>query len=153
VSISPHERRSPPWGRDTCAIAPWYDEPIAELEAAFREGEFPDDPRFLSEDAVFDWSRSISDNRGVHEGRQSLEAIFESFISAWDEVEWTVTSTEELDDGRLLVTTRVSGRGRDSGAEVEASGAQVWEFEDRRLTRATMFQSRDEAARELGLGS
>ena len=50
---------------------------------------------------------------------------------------------------RLLVTTRVIGRGRDSGIEVEASGAQVWEFRDRKVVRATMFQSRDEAVAEL----
>jgi ketosteroid isomerase-like protein len=132
-------------------IAPWYDEPIAELETAFRTREFPEHSQWLSDDAVFDWSRSISDNRGIHEGRQSLEGIFNSFIEAWDEVDWKVASAEELEDGRLLVTTRVIGRGRDSGAEVEASGAQVWEFRNRKLVRATMFQNRDQAVRELGL--
>ena len=140
-----------PAHRDTRAIAPWYDEPIAELEAAFRARALPSDSAHIADDAVFDWSRSISDNRGVHEGRASLEAIFESFISAWEEVAWKVTSAEELDDGRVLITTRVSGRGRDSGVEVEASGAQVLEFEDRKLTRATMFQSREDAISDLGL--
>ena len=102
------------------------------MEGAFRARELPEDSEFLAEDAVFDWSRSISDNRGVHEGRQSLKVLFESFLEAWAEVDWRVTGTEELDDDRLLVTTRVTGRGRDSGIEVDASGAQVWEFRDRK---------------------
>jgi hypothetical protein len=117
----------------------------------FRNREVPADSPWLSEDAVFDWSRSISDNRGTHQGTQELKAMLKSFLEAWDVVEWKVTSAEELDGGRLLVTTRVSGRGRDSGAEVAAHGAQVWEFENRKLVRATMFQGRDEAVRELGL--
>ena len=121
------------------------------MEGAFRARELPEDSEFLAEDAVFDWSRSISDNRGMHEGRNSLKTLLESFLDAWAEVEWRVTSIEELDGDRLLVTTRVTGRGRDSGIEVDASGAQVWEFRDRKLVRATMFQSRDEAVEELGL--
>jgi hypothetical protein len=132
-------------------VAPWYDEAIAEIEDAFRRREFPEDSKWLTPDAVFDLSRSLGDNRGVHEGVDSIEAVFRNFIEPWEEINWKVTSVEELEGNRLLVTTHVKNRGRASDIEVEGRGASVWEFEDRRLIRWTLFQSRDEAARELGL--
>src|SRR5918997_2319007 len=131
---------------------PWYDEAIAEAEDAFRAGEFPQDSRWLAADAVFDLSRSLSDNRGVHEGMGSVEAVFRNFVEPWEEIDWKVTGVEEVGDDRLLVTTHVRNRGRASDIEIEARGASVWEFgEDRRLVRWTLFQSREEAVRELGL--
>jgi hypothetical protein len=132
-------------------MAPWYDEAITEVEDAFRKREFPQDSEWLAEDAVFDLSRSLGDNRGVHEGVSSVDAVFRNFIEPWEEIDWKVTRVEELGGNRLLVTTRVRTRGRASDVEVEGRGASLWEYRDRRLVRWTLFQSRDEAAAELGL--
>ena len=138
-------------GRDTWHM-PWYDEAIAEVEDAFREREFPRDSKWLAPNAVFDLSRSLGDNRGVHEGTTSVEAVFQNFVEPWDEVNWSVTGVEEVGRDRLLVTTLVRNRGRASDIEIEARGASVWEFDEHhRLTRWTLFQDREEAARELGL--
>jgi hypothetical protein len=97
-------------------------------------------------------SRSLGDNRGVHKGIANIEAVFRRFLEPWDEVDWHVTDVEELDGNRLLATTRVTNRGRASEAEVVGRGASLWEFDDdRHLLRWTLFQSRDDAVRELGL--
>jgi hypothetical protein len=42
-------------------------------------------------------------------------------------------------------------RGHASGIEIEASGAQVFEFRDGLLWRATMYQSKEEALAAVGL--
>ena len=136
---------------DTAGV-PWYDEAVAELERAFRDREFPADSVWLSEASVFDMSRSLGDNRGVHEGVASIETVFHRFMEAWETVDWRVTEVEELGGRRLLVKTHVTTRGRASEIEIDAHGASLWEFDDdRRLTRWTLFQSYADAARELGL--
>jgi ketosteroid isomerase-like protein len=135
------------------AVAGWaillrmgdHDELIREIVAAFNERDFDRAAAWTQDDAVFDWSRSISDNRGVHEGIGNIQALFESFLEAWQSVDWQVTAVEELGPDRLLVVTRVVARGRDSGIEIEGRGAQVWELLDGKLARATLFQSREDA--------
>ena len=63
-----------------------------------------------------------------------------------------VTQPPDTYKYRLLATTRVTNRGRASEAEVVGRGPSLWEFDDdRHLLRWTLFQSRDDAVRELGL--
>jgi ketosteroid isomerase-like protein len=124
---------------------PWYDEIIGEVTAAFNARDFSQSSSWAHEDVVFDWSRSIADNRGVHEGIEAAQNVFESFLEAWESVDWKVTQVEELNDDRLLLTTSIHARGRDSGIEVPARGAQIWQFRDGKIARVTMFQSREDA--------
>ena len=60
----------------------------------------------------------------------------------------------ELDDERVLVLVRLSGRGKVSGldiAETGASGAEVWHVRDGKVVRLEMYWDRDEALAELGI--
>lgn len=118
---------------------------IRDLTAAFARQDVSRIEEWAHPDVVFDWSRSMNDIRGVYRGVDGLQQAFESFFEAWAEVTWEVTGTEELDGDRLLATTRFTGRGRESGIEVEARGAQVWESRDQKLTGVTMYQDRDSA--------
>jgi len=127
---------------------PWYDEMIDEVAAAFGRREFGPVRRWAHPDVVFDWSRSINDVRGVYNGPDEMEASFERFFEPWEEASWEITSVEPLDESRLLVLTQVTVRGRESGIEIEAHGAQVWEHRDRKLERVTMYQDRDQALSE-----
>ena len=42
-------------------------------------------------------------------------------------------------------------RGRGSGVEVEATGAQVWTIRDGKFQRAKLYQSKAEALEAVGL--
>jgi SnoaL-like domain len=127
---------------------PWYDEMIGEVAAAFGRRDFGAVRRWAHPDAVFDWSRSINDVRGVYHGVDEMEASMLRFFEPWEEASWEITSVEPLDESRLLVLTHVTVRGRESGIEIEASGAQVWEHRDHKLERVTMYQDRDQALSE-----
>jgi ketosteroid isomerase-like protein len=126
----------------------WYDEVIEEVMDAFTRRDFRAIERFAQPDVVFDFSRSMNDTRGVYHGIDQMEPTFRRFFEPWEEARWEVTKVEELDASRLLATTRITVRGRGSGIEVDASGAQVWEHRDRKLSRVTMYQSRDDALAE-----
>jgi ketosteroid isomerase-like protein len=132
---------------------------MAEHEAmirAFAEGFSQRDiskvRAWMHDDVVFDWSRSISDNRGVHQGFGEIERLFENFIEVWESVTWRVFDVEEVGRDQLLVGTRMDVRGRDSGIEISGSGAQVWDMRDGKIARVTLFQSRGEAEAALAGG-
>jgi hypothetical protein len=107
---------------------------------------------WMHDDVVFDWSRSISDNRGIHQGFGAIERLFENFIEVWESVNWRVFDVEEVGPARLLVGTLMDVRGRDSGIEITGSGAQVWDLRDAKIARVTLFQSRPEAEAALADG-
>ena len=51
----------------------------------------------------------------------------------------------------MIVVNRVRMRGRGSGVEVEATGAQVWTIRDGKFQRAKLYQSKAEALEAVGL--
>ena len=57
----------------------------------------------------------------------------------------------ELADGRVLALSRFTGRGRTSGLDVGAPVARVFEIRAGRVTRMTVYWSRDRALADLGL--
>jgi ketosteroid isomerase-like protein len=124
---------------------PWYDELIAAATESFERRDVAPLRPWMHPDVVFDWSRSRNDLRGVYHGIDTWDENFASFFEPWEEFHWEVTSVEPIAEDRLLAMTHVVGRGRGSGIEIEARGAQVWEHRDEKLTRVTMYQGRDDA--------
>ena len=59
----------------------------------------------------------------------------------------------ELDDERMLVLTRYSGRAKTSGLEVRTEGAHVLHVRDGKVTRYVRYWDRDRALADLGLAS
>ena len=51
----------------------------------------------------------------------------------------------------MIVVNRVRMRGRGSGVEVEATGAQVWTIRDGKFQRAKLYQSKAEALEAVRL--
>jgi ketosteroid isomerase-like protein len=127
----------------------WYDEALEGLERMFNSGDFSLAADWIHDDAVFDWSRSISDNRGVHEGRETMRSAFDDFVGTWEHVHWEIVQVDELGPDRILVSTHVRARPRGSEAEIEARGAQLLVFRDGKIARSTLFQGREEALAEV----
>lgn len=125
---------------------------IRALSESWSEQDLSGAREWLHEDVIFDWSRSMSDNRGVHQGYDRVQELFQDFLEAWDAVSWRVVDAEELGPDRLLVATRLDARGRDSGIDVSGSGAQVWDLRDGKIARVTLFQDRQTAEAALAAG-
>ena len=77
--------------------------------------------------------------------------MWTSYSEAFEGASWNIDEVIEVDDTRLVITTRYSVRGRGSGVPVEAGGAQVWRFRDGRPVSAKLYQSRAEALESVGL--
>jgi hypothetical protein len=52
---------------------------------------------------------------------------------------------------RIVVPTRVTGRGSGSGVVVDAEGVTLWELERGKVVRLTLYETREEALQAAGL--
>lgn len=104
-----------------------------------------------ADDFAMDWSNSIGPAKGVHRGKEEVRRFWMSFLEAFEAMHWEPKEIIELDASRLLAVTHFQARGRGSGIEVDASGAQLWTVRDGRVQSVKLFQSKEEALEAAGL--
>ena len=98
-----------------------------------------------SEDVVMDWTNSIGPLKGVYTGRDEVMSFWQTFLEAWESVEWDPQEIFEVDDERVIVVNTVRMQGRGSGVPVEATGVQLWTIEGGLGRSVKLFQSKEEA--------
>ena len=74
--------------------------------------------------------------RGFTGEKKQVRHAWTSFVEAFDELRWDPEEIIEVDESRLIAVNHVRMRGRGSGIEVDAMGAQLW----------TIARARDEAS-------
>ncbi len=83
----------------------------------------------------------------------TVEGIRE-FLSAWEDFRITAEAYRELDDGRILVLDRRSGRSKTTGldlATMRTQGARVFQIRAGKVTRLVLYLDRERALADLGL--
>jgi ketosteroid isomerase-like protein len=112
---------------------------------AFNRKEFRRALEATEDGFEMDWSNSIGPLKGVYKGREEVLGLWESFLDAWDDVRWEPREIIELDHGHVIVVNYVRMRGGGSGAEVEATGVQLWTIHNGKGRSVKLFQSKAEA--------
>jgi hypothetical protein len=77
-----------------------------------------------------------------------------SFLSAWEEFRPEMDEIRELDDERVLVLSRYSGRGKVSGLEIGKVGterAALYQFRGGKVTKIVRYLNRERGLAELRL--
>jgi ketosteroid isomerase-like protein len=94
---------------------------------------------------------------GAETGRTGLAGTVEGireFVSAWENFRITAEEYRELDDGRILVLDRRSGRSKTTGldlATMRTQGARVFQIREGKVTRLVLYLDREGALADLGL--
>jgi len=91
---------------------------------------------------------------GTWSGRSGLAEVARGLLNAWEGYRAEAEEYRELDDERVLVLIRRSGRGKRSGLELDASwprGAEILHIKQGRVTRIVKYFDRDRALADLGL--
>ena len=90
---------------------------------------------------------------GTWTGRERVEEVTRDIFSAWDDYRQHPDEYRELDDERVLVVYRRSGRGKTSGMEITelGRGAALFHIRDRKITRIVAYFDCDHALADLGL--
>ena len=84
-------------------------------------------------------------------GREAALASLKRMFDVADDVRIAVSEITALDDGRLLLETRVSARGKGSGAPVEFDRWDVMTIRDGKVSRAEIYLDHDQALNAAGL--
>jgi ketosteroid isomerase-like protein len=117
---------------------------------AVNRGDLDEAFAYAPDDFVADWSASEAPESGVYRGRETVRRFFEKTLDAWSEIDYF--ETEIIDVGEQVL--RVGGtraRGKGSGAEVTAQGAQVWTFRGGTPVSVRLYQTREEGLEAVGL--
>jgi ketosteroid isomerase-like protein len=117
----------------------------------FNAGEIEEALAGVSDDFEMDWSNSIGPLKGIYRGRAGALELWRSFTEVWESIRWEPEEILDVGDERVIVVNQVRMRGRDSGVEVNATGAQLWTFKDGIPTRVMLYQSKADALEATGL--
>jgi ketosteroid isomerase-like protein len=104
-----------------------------------------------AEDFEMDWSNSIGPAKGIYRGKEQVREAWTSFVEAFDELRWDPLEIIEVDESRLIAVNHVRMRGRGSGIEVDAKGAQLWTISEGKGRKLKLYQSKAEALEAAGL--
>jgi ketosteroid isomerase-like protein len=93
-------------------------------------------------------------NPGALSGVAALEANWREFQRAWEDYGMKAEDYRQLDDGRILVMARLSGRGKASGLEVTQTGsraATIFTVRGGQVRKLVVYWDGDRALADLGL--
>jgi ketosteroid isomerase-like protein len=91
---------------------------------------------------------------GTWIGLVGAEDGFREVLSAWEDVRVEADEVRALDDERVLLFVRRTGRGKTSGLELgqmRTEGALLFHIRDGKVTRLAFYWHRDHAFADLGL--
>jgi ketosteroid isomerase-like protein len=102
-------------------------------------------------DIEWDLSQRLIDPE-KYQGHEGIKRFFEQQLEAWEEA--PLMEAEELIDAgdQVVAFVRVHGRGKGSGAAVDARIAQVWTIRGGKATRLEYYGDRTQALVAVGLG-
>jgi ketosteroid isomerase-like protein len=125
---------------------------VRSVFAAWEHGDFSHSAEWAHPEIEF----VIADgpSPGSWTGLAGMAEGFRDFVSAWEEVHTEVDEYVELDDERVVVLVRFSGRGKKSGLElgqVRTKGAHLAHVRAGKVTKAVFYWDRERALADLGL--
>ena len=91
---------------------------------------------------------------GSGKGLMGLAQAWGAWVSAWEDLRIEVDEYRELDDERVLVLARKTGRGKQSGLEIDdmhAKGAAIFQVRGGKVTKMALYYDREVAFADLGV--
>jgi len=109
-------------------------------------------------DAIFEcvnpdleWLPAMPFGGGPLRGREDIESYVREVSDSWEEYRVVAEDFRVLDDERVLVLSRIEGRGAGSGGLVDAAMGQIFDFRDSKISRVRTYLDHGEALRAAGL--
>jgi ketosteroid isomerase-like protein len=124
---------------------------VRSIYAAWERGDFSE-TEWANPEIEFVFADGPSP--GSWTGRAGLAEGTRELLGAWEGFRYEVEEYRELDDERVLVLVRYSGRGKASGVDVRqvrAKGAHLAHIRGGSVTRAVFYFDRERALADLGL--
>jgi ketosteroid isomerase-like protein len=110
-----------------------------EMVDAFNEGGLETAVPYYHEDAVL-VENPESPEAGEYLGRDAVVGFLRRFLEDFDDFSMELAEFHDVGADRLIAVARYRGRGRTSGAEVDASEAWLVSFRGRQIARAELHR-------------
>jgi ketosteroid isomerase-like protein len=105
----------------------------------------------VTADAELDWSVSEAPDSGVYRGRAEWRKWLTGRLDGLEDARFDVAELIDVAPDTVVVVAHLRGRGRTSGVEIAALGAGVWTLRAGQVTGITMYQTKAQALRAVGL--
>jgi ketosteroid isomerase-like protein len=109
-------------------------------------------PRFdvYAPDMEWGWSEEFPGLDEVSRDPEVRSRRLREWLSPWED--WRCEAEEFVLAGEcVVVLTRYTGRGKESGVEVDTRGAHLWTMRDGKAVRLEVFSSRAKALEAAGV--
>jgi ketosteroid isomerase-like protein len=109
-------------------------------------------PGLLDDDMVYArHGRALGMLEGEWRGLDDVwDAVLE-YLRSWEGLRNELEDVTDLDDGRVFVLERQTGRGRASGVAMEREMASLFTLRNGKVSRWDSYWDRDDARRDAGL--
>jgi ketosteroid isomerase-like protein len=119
---------------------------VRSLYAAWERGDFFSSTEWAHPE--IEWVMADGPAPGRWAGLAGMAQGFREWLSAWEDFRFQVDDYRELDDERVLVLIRYSGRGKTSGLElgqIRSRSANLFHVRGGRVTRIVSYWDREHA--------
>ena len=124
---------------------------VRSIYAAWERGDYTS---VAWADPAIEYVQADGPLPGTWRGLTGLAEVAREWFDAWKDFRAEAKEYRELDDERVLVLVRVSGRGKTSGLELgqtHADAAGVFHIRGGNVSRVVIYFDRDRAFADLGL--
>jgi ketosteroid isomerase-like protein len=136
--------------RDTArAMSQENVETIREMVAASQRGDWAAAIAPFDPDVELDQTRMPGG--GIYHGVDGVWSFYRRWFGSWENIKVRPQRVLEVDADRVLSLLEVSGTGRESGAEVSMTTADLYTIREGRIVRAIGYPDQREAVEAAGL--
>jgi ketosteroid isomerase-like protein len=93
----------------------------------------------------------VSFGGGALRGREGIEAYLRDVSDTWEAYRVVGQDFRDLGEDRVLVLSRVEGRGAVSGGMVDAAMGQIFDFRDGQISRVRTYLDHGQALKAVAL--
>jgi ketosteroid isomerase-like protein len=116
----------------------------------FSRGDMTEAKRNLSDDVEWGTTGAWPGLEGRYRGKDALDEWMQTLHSEWESFGVSLDEVVRDDGDVIVLAERLTGRGRESGIEVEMKVFSVYWGDGGKIVRRQSFNSRDEALAALG---
>ena len=84
-----------------------------------------------------------------YSGHEGIRRYFQEIDATWEEWRVVVEQLTPASDGRVVIVMSTHMRGKESGVPFTQRVANLWEFKDEKLLRATLYRDSADAMRAI----
>jgi ketosteroid isomerase-like protein len=117
--------------------------------AAFNRHDVQELEGLVSADVEIVPLRAVLEDTAYH-GRDAVAAFVADSDESWETIRYEIENIDDVGDV-LVVSARLRGRGRASGADVDAEVTSIAHFEDGKIESLRSFEDRAKALAAAGL--